>query len=156
MQGTSTFFNPRTSPIFQILFAKVLLFVLIFLLGQLLPQNVTTVFISLGAGFEFWITKNLGRVYLQASWYIDCEGEEDVWVYEANFKCPQRFEEIFWYSQVVYGIGLFCAFVIITCYGLLSLSCAILIAFGANYVNFMAFSKIITLRNNGVLNNIAE
>ena len=45
---------------------------------------------------------------------------------------------------------------IITCYGLLSLSCAILIAFGANYVNFLAFSKIITLRNTGVLNNIAE
>lgn len=53
-------------------------------------------------------------------------------------------------------MGLVCAFVIIVCYGFLSLASAILIAFGANYVNFMAFSKIITLRNTGVLNNIAE
>ena len=41
-------------------------------------------------------------------------------------------------------------------YAKFSLVCSILIAFGANYVNFMAFSKIITLRNTGVLNKIAD
>ena len=41
-------------------------------------------------------------------------------------------------------------------YAKFSLACAVLIGFGANYVNFMAFSKIITLRNTGVLNKIAD
>ncbi len=37
-----------------------------------------------------------------------------------------------------------------------SIVCAIIIAFAANYVNFYAFGKIITLRNAGVLEKIAD
>ena len=40
--------------------------------------------------------------------------------------------------------------------GKFSLACACLIAFGVNYVNFYAFSKVITLRNAGILEKIAE
>ena len=37
-----------------------------------------------------------------------------------------------------------------------SLAAAGLIAFMANYINFFAFSKIITLRNSGILDKIAN
>jgi hypothetical protein len=37
-----------------------------------------------------------------------------------------------------------------------SLVCAIIIAFAANYTNFYAFSKIIKLRNAGVLFKMAD
>ena len=37
-----------------------------------------------------------------------------------------------------------------------SLLCAIIIASVANYVNFFAFSKIINIRNAGILDQIAE
>lgn len=98
----------------------------------------------------------MGRLYLQASWSIDCSGEEDLWIYEANFKAPSQYEEIFWYSQIVYGVGLVIATLIVAGAGKYSLACAGVIAFSANYVNFFAFSKIITLRNAGVLDRIAK
>lgn len=40
-------------------------------------------------------------------------------------------------------------------FGKFSLLCAIIIAFTVNYVNFFAYSKIITLRNAGILEKIA-
>lgn len=98
----------------------------------------------------------MGRVYLQAAWSVDCSGEEDVWVYEANFKSPSQYEEIFWYSQIIYGILLVIAVIIVAAAGKFSLAVAGLIAFGCNYMNFSAFSKIITLRNSGVLDQIAN
>ena len=74
-------FIPVKSPIFHIIFAKIVIFVLIFLLGDILPQIYSTIIVAVAAGLSFWITKNMGRLYLQATWYIDCQGEEDIWVY---------------------------------------------------------------------------
>jgi MFS superfamily sulfate permease-like transporter len=48
------------------------------------------------------------------------------------------------------------AAVIISTMGKFSLVCAIIIGIVVNYVNFYAFSKIITLRNSGVLEMIAD
>ena len=149
-------FSPSKSPLFQIIIAKVVIIVLIFLLGDLLPQLYAAMIIAFLSGLEFWITKNLGRLYLHASWSIDCSGDEDVWIYEANFKSPSNYEEVFWYSQVIYAVGLTAGFIIVAASAKLSLACAVLIAFTANYVNFYAFSKIITLRNAGVLDKIAN
>lgn len=101
------------------------------------------------------MTKNLGRKYLLASWSIDTTGEEEVWVYEANFKSPSSLEEIFWYAQVVYGVILIVSACIILGMHKYSLLCAIVIASIANYVNFYAFSKIITIRNAGIFDQIA-
>jgi hypothetical protein len=98
----------------------------------------------------------MGRRYLQASWSIDTTGEEEVWVYEANFRSPSAMEEVFWYSQVIYGAVLLIAGMIMLGMAKYSLLCAILIASVANYVNFFAFSKIISIRNAGVLDQIAE
>ena len=69
---------------------------------------------------------------------------------------PEKYEEVFWYSQLTYGACLAISFFIMLGYAKYSLVCAILIAFCANCVNFMAFSKIITLRNTGVLKKIAD
>jgi hypothetical protein len=149
-------FSPSKSPIFQIIIAKAVTIFLIFFLGDLLPQFLATIIISISSGLEFWVTKNMGRVYLQAAWSVDCSGEEDVWVYEANFKSPSQYEEIFWYSQIIYGILLVIAVIIVAAAGKFSLAVAGLIAFGCNYMNFSAFSKIITLRNSGVLDQIAN
>ena len=88
---------------------------------------------------------------MHATWSVDTTGEDDVWVFEANFKAPSSMEELFWYSQIVYGVTLLIALIIIASSAKYSLSCAIIIAFVANYVNFYGFSKIITLRNVGVL-----
>jgi hypothetical protein len=156
LNDATSSFLPSPSPVVQIILAKAVLFVTIFLIGDLLSQVYSSMIIALGAGLEFWITKNLGRIYLQASWSIDCEGEEDVWIYEANFKSPSKYEEIFWYSQIVYAVGLGIAAVIVGANRQFSLATAVAIAFGANYINFFAFSKIITLRNEGVLDKIAE
>lgn len=98
----------------------------------------------------------MGRVYLQAAWSVDCSGEEDVWIYEANFKSPSKYEEFFWYSQIIYGVLLVIATIIVAGTGKFSLATAGIIAFGCNYVNFTAFSKIITLRNSGVLDQVAN
>ena len=81
-------FSPSNSPLFQICFAKILTVFLLFFLGDLLPQFLATIIVALVGGLEFWITKNMGRQYLQAAWSVDCSGEEDVWVFEANFKAP--------------------------------------------------------------------
>ncbi len=48
------------------------------------------------------------------------------------------------------------AIVIVASTGKFSLATAGLISFACNYVNFYAFSKIITLRNEGVLDKIAN
>jgi hypothetical protein len=80
VKDTSTF-NPSKSPLFQIVFAKAAVIVLTFILGDILPQLIATIVIAVLAAIEFWITKNLGRIYLQAGWSIDTEGEEDVWIY---------------------------------------------------------------------------
>ena len=37
--------------------------------------------ITVGISLEFWISKNLGRKFLQATWYVNTEGEDDEWVY---------------------------------------------------------------------------
>jgi hypothetical protein len=68
----------------------------------------------------------------------------------------QLYEELFWYSQIIYGIFLIFAVVIISMLHKYSLLCSIIIAFAANYVNFFAFSKIISMRNSGVFDMIAE
>lgn len=65
-------------------------------------------------------------------------------------------EEVFWYSQVIYGAVLLVAGLIMLGMAKYSLLCAVIIASVANYVNFFAFSKIISLRNAGVLDQIAE
>lgn len=155
IQETSSF-SPSKSPIFQIIIAKAITIFLIFFLGDLLPQFGATLIVCISSGLEFWITKNMGRVYLQAAWSVDCSGEEDVWVYEANFKSPSQFEEIFWYSQIIYGVLLVIATIIVAAAAKFSLAMAGVIAFGCNYVNFAAFSKIITLRNSGVLDQVAN
>jgi hypothetical protein len=51
--------------------AKVAVIVLSFILGDVLPQIIATIVIAVLAAVEFWITKNLGRLYLQAGWTID-------------------------------------------------------------------------------------
>jgi len=56
---------------------------------------------------------------------------------------------------VIYGIVLTIAGIIVACMSKFSLFCAVLIPLVANYVNFYAFSKIITIRNAGVLGEIA-
>jgi hypothetical protein len=129
---------------------------MIFLFGDLFSQQVACMFVTIACSLEFWITKNLGRRYLMASWSIDTSGEEEVWIYEANFKSPSSLEEIFWYSQILYGIILLVAAAIILSMSKYSLLCSIVIAFAANYVNFYAFSKIINLRNAGVFDQIAS
>jgi hypothetical protein len=97
----------------------------------------------------------MGRRYLQASWSIDTTGEEEIWVYEANFRSPSSMEEVFWYSQVVYGAVLIIAGLILLGMAKYSIVCAVVIASVANYVNFFAFSKIISMRNAGVFELIA-
>jgi hypothetical protein len=32
----------------------------------------------------------MGRKYLQATWEIDTTGDEEIWIYEANFKSPSE------------------------------------------------------------------
>lgn len=149
-------FSPTSSPIFQIIVAKAANVFLIFFLGDVLPQFLSAIIISVTSSLEFWITKNLGRLYLQASWSVDCSGEEDVWVYEANFKTPSQYEEIFWYAQVVYGVIMAIGVVLVASTGKFSLAVAGLIGFFCNYINFSAFGKIITLRNSGILDKIAN
>ena len=73
-QSNSTF-SPSKSPLFQIVFAKVLVIVMSFLLGDLMPQLPAAIIVSSLAALEFWITKNLGRMYLHASWSVDTTGE---------------------------------------------------------------------------------
>ena len=43
-------FHPTSSPVFQIIVAKVAIFVLIFLLGEILPQLVAAMVVSIGSG----------------------------------------------------------------------------------------------------------
>ena len=85
-------FDPSTSPLFHITIAKILVIVLIYLLGDLLSDTAAAYCVTVAGALEFWITKNMGRKYLQASWSVDTSGEEDVWVFEANFKKPSAFE----------------------------------------------------------------
>jgi len=48
--------------------------------------------VAIAGSLEFWVTKNIGRKYLQATWNVDTSGGEDIWVYEANFKAPSSME----------------------------------------------------------------
>lgn len=67
-------FEPTKSPLFQILIAKVAVIVLIFLLGDIFSQELACVAVTIVSSLEFWITKNVGRKYLQATWSIDTTG----------------------------------------------------------------------------------
>lgn len=69
-------FQPTKSPLIQIVTAKVILLLFVFLLGILCSQQVSSMLITIGAGLEFWITKNMARKYLQAAWNIDTSTEE--------------------------------------------------------------------------------
>jgi hypothetical protein len=149
-QLTESTFQPARSPLFQILAAKVIVVCLLYVLGGLCSQQIASMLVTVGAGLEFWLTKNVGRKYLQAAWSIDTSQGEEIWVYEASLKSPASFEELFWYSQVIYGILLIIAAVIASAEQKYSVLCAIAIAFTANYVNFFAFSRIITMRNANV------
>ena len=74
-------FDAHKSPILQILFAKAVIVVLIFLLSGLMEQELAATIIAISGSLEFWVTKNLGRKYLQATWSVDTSGEEDIWIY---------------------------------------------------------------------------
>jgi hypothetical protein len=69
--GDGSTFNPSKSPLFQIVILKVSVVILTFILGDILPQLIATIVIAMLAAIEFWVTKNLGRVYLQAGWSIN-------------------------------------------------------------------------------------
>ena len=106
------------------------------------------IIITVGVSLEFWVSKNLGRKFLQANWYVSTEGYEDEWVYEANLKSPtEMYEAVFWYSFILYGFILIVMSCLLVHDGKLSLFCAVIIGMIANYINFYAFSQIIEMRN---------
>lgn len=66
------------------------------------------------------------------------------------------FEALFWYSFIFFGIMLVVMGVITIVDSKISLACAILIGIVENYINFYAFSNIIDMRNEGVLQMISD
>ena len=103
------------------------------------------------------MSKNLGRKFLNANWYIDTTEEKEEWVYEASLISPSElYESIFWYSFLIYGIVLIPLMILSISENKLSLACAIFIGLVANYINFYAFSNIIMMRNEGVLQLISD
>lgn len=66
------------------------------------------------------------------------------------------YEATFWYSFIFYGLILLVMGILTVVDHKLSLTCAILIGFIANWINFYAFSQIIEMRNEGVLEKLAN
>ena len=143
--------------IIEICLFKVIILVCLFIFPPLIQQEILSFVATVCFSLEFWISKNLGRKFLNASWFIDTEKENDEWVYEAGLKSPSEiYESIFWYSFIVYGLVLIPIFILSLTQDKLSLACAILIGVVANYINFYAFSNIITMRNEGILQLISD
>lgn len=127
---------------------KVLVLILLFSLPPIMEEGMLCSLMMMIVAVEFWLSKNLGRKFLNASWYIETDGEEDQWVYEAGMSSPtELYENIFWYSFILYGILLIPMLLLTFFDHKLSLSCVVLTAIVANYINFYAFSTIITVRN---------
>ena len=85
---------------------------------------------------------------MNANWYIDTSSENDEWVYEAGMRSPSEiYEGIFWYSFIVYGLILIPLLGVCFFQSKFSLSAAIVIGIVANYINFYAFSNVISMRN---------
>lgn len=153
--STSTLI-PNKLIILQIVLTKILVLATLFTSPSLLPENTVCTIIVVLVAFDFWVSKNLGRKYVNACWYVDTSQKEDEWVYEAGLKSvEEEFEAIFWYSFILYGALLFVFVVLSLTIGKLSLLCAVLIGCVSNYINFYAFSTIIELRNEGILQMIS-
>ena len=78
-------------------------------------------------------------------------------MYEAGLSSPSElYESIFWYSFIVYGLILIPILILSMTQNKLSLVCAIIVGVVTNYINFYAFSNIITMRNEGILQLISD
>ena len=155
--GLSSTFGADKSIIGEILGAKIIILLILFIFPPFVDKEAMCIVITIAVSLEFWISKNLGRKFLQASWYVSTEGEEDEWVYQANLKSPtETYEAVFWYSFILYGFILIVMSILLIHDNKLSLLCAVFIGMVTNYINFYAFSQIIQMRNEGVLNKLAE
>lgn len=153
----SSTFIPNKRFIFEILIVKAALLILMFTLPPIMNEEFLCILVTILVAIDFWTSKNLGRKFLCACWYINTEGEEDEWVYEASLKSPTEiYEALFWYSFLMFGILMLVMGILSLVVSKLSLACAILIGFVANYINFYAFSNIIEMRNEGILQMISD
>ena len=140
----SSTFIPNRRFIFEILIIKVAILVILFVMPPIMNEELLCILVTVLVAIDFWSSKTLGRKFLCAYWYINTEGEEDEWVYEASLKSPTEvYEALFWYSFLMFGILLLVMGILSIVLSKLSLSCAILIGLVANYINFYAFSNII-------------
>ena len=112
-------------------------------------------FLTIAIALEFWTNKNLARSFLKAYWFVDTTTEKDRWVYEAEVKKPDTFEGLFWFSSLVYMVLLAVCFLYYVSRHELSLGCSLFIGLLCSYLNFFAYSKIIKLRDEGVLQKIS-
>lgn len=44
-------------------------------------EEILSILVTVLIAVDFWSSKNLGRKFLSACWYINTEGQEDEWVY---------------------------------------------------------------------------
>jgi hypothetical protein len=121
----------------------------------MLKGDTACFILTIAIALEFWTNKNLARSFLQAHWFVDTTTEKDRWVYEAKVKKPDTYEGLFWFSSIVYMVLLAVCFLYYASRHQLSLGCSLVIGLVCAYLNFFAYSKIMKLRDEGVLEKIS-
>ena len=74
--GSTTFAADKTV-IAEILIAKALVLIVLFIFPPFMNEELLCIIVTLLVSLEFWMSKNLGRRFLHANWYVNTEGDED-------------------------------------------------------------------------------
>jgi hypothetical protein len=57
------------------LLIKVILLAVLFILPPIMNEEFLCIIVTILVAIDFWVSKNLGKKFLNACWYIDTQGQ---------------------------------------------------------------------------------